>query len=535
MRPLSCTSMLRSAALVGLVVLAGAPGCRSAYYGVLEQVGVQKRHILEDRIEDGREAQQQAQEQFQDAFERFKTATSFEGGDLEDTYRGLAAELEESETRAADVRERIASIEQVAGDLFEEWEDEIGQISRADLRRKSSAQLQQTRTRYAKLLAVMKKAERKMEPVLVAFRDQVLFLKHNLNASAIASLETPGGRHPARRGRAGARPLRLDSRGRRLPGHARAGLRVASPRPSIRQLECAVAVADALHFGRAARACAITQPALSAQIQAFEELLGLRLFERGRRGVIVTTAGAPVIEQARAALAGLDRLVESAESQAEPLTGTLRLGVIPTVAPYLLPPLLPAVRRAWPKLRLVLREEQTSAWSSSSRSVRSTCCCWRYPSSAQVSKSWRCCATPSCSWPRPRTRSRAGAGRSPSLRWPTRRSCCSRTAIACARKRSRCVAGPAPRRPAAIQATSLTTLVQMVANGLGVTLLPERALASSCGRTPAWWRVPSNGRSPSRTLGLAWRPGAARAGEYRLLGQTLAAALAARGGKKRRA
>ena len=189
MRPLSCTTMLRSAVLVGLVALAGAPGCRSAYYGVLEQVGVQKRHILKDRIEDGREAQQEAQEQFQDAFERFKTATSFEGGDLEDTYRGLAAELADSEARAADVRERIASIEQVAGDLFEEWEGEIGQISRADLRRKSTAQLQQTRTRYAKLLAVMKKAERKMEPVLVAFRDQVLFLKHNLNASAIASLE----------------------------------------------------------------------------------------------------------------------------------------------------------------------------------------------------------------------------------------------------------------------------------------------------------------------------------------------------------
>ncbi len=186
MRGLHCASVR----LPTLVALAAVFGCSSMYYGALEQVGIQKRHILKDRIEDGREAQQDAQEQFQDAFERFKTATSFEGGKLEDTYHGLAAELEASEARAADVRERIASIEEVAGDLFAEWEAEIAQISRADLRKKSSQQLAQTRTRYGKLLAVMKRAERKMEPVLVAFRDQVLFLKHNLNASAIASLET---------------------------------------------------------------------------------------------------------------------------------------------------------------------------------------------------------------------------------------------------------------------------------------------------------------------------------------------------------
>jgi hypothetical protein len=182
--------MARLPALACLAALPVALGCSSVYYGALEQVGIQKRHILQGRIEDGREAQQDAQEQFQDAFERFKTATTFEGGDLEDTYRALAAELEDSEARAADVRERIASIEEVAGDLFEEWEGEIAQISRADLRQKSSTQLRQTEARYAKLLAAMKKAERKMDPVLVAFRDQVLFLKHNLNAKAIASLET---------------------------------------------------------------------------------------------------------------------------------------------------------------------------------------------------------------------------------------------------------------------------------------------------------------------------------------------------------
>jgi hypothetical protein len=182
--------MARLAAFGRVLALTALCACSSLYYGALEQVGIQKRHILADRIEDGREAQQDAQEQFEDAFERFKTATRFEGGELEDTYRALAGELEDSEARAAEVRERIDAIEQVAGDLFEEWEAEIGQISRADLRQKSGAQLRQTRARYAKLLAAMQKAERKMTPVLVAFRDQVLFLKHNLNAKAIASLET---------------------------------------------------------------------------------------------------------------------------------------------------------------------------------------------------------------------------------------------------------------------------------------------------------------------------------------------------------
>jgi LysR family hydrogen peroxide-inducible transcriptional activator len=309
---------------------------------------------------------------------------------------------------------------------------------------------------------------------------------------------------------------------------------VSPPRPSIRQLECAVAVADALHFGRAARACAITQPALSAQIQAFEELLGLRLFERGRRAVIVTSAGAPVIEQARAALAALDRLVESAQNEAEPLTGTLRLGVIPTVAPYLLPPLLPAVRAAWPKLRLVLREEQTA------RLVEQL---------ALGALDLLLLALPV---------ERAGLEELALLRDPfvfvapaahplaRRRGPIAESALAdqeillledghCLRAQALEVCRRARASvPGRVQATSLTTLVQMVANGLGVTLLPERALAlelrADAGLVARRFQKPA----PSRTIGLAWRPGAARAGEYRLLGQTLAAALAERGRRDRR-
>ncbi len=131
-------------------------------------------------------------------------------------------------------------------------------------------------------------------------------------------------------------------------------------RPSLRQLEYAVAVAEARHFGRAARASAVTQPALSAQIQALEEILGVRIFERSRRGVIVTGPGEAVIERARAALRAVDDVVEAARRVSDPWTGPLHLGVIPTVAPYLLPRWLPLVRERHPALQLFLHEDQTS-------------------------------------------------------------------------------------------------------------------------------------------------------------------------------
>ena len=172
-----------------LSLAVGAVACRSIYYDAMERVGKHKRHILRDRVEDGRQDQAEAQEQFQSAYERFKAASGYDGGDLEGLYNSLNGELEESEEKAEAVRSRIASIEQVAADLFEEWEGEIGMISNASLRRSSQNSLRETKRRYAQLIAAMKRAESKMGPVLTAFRDQVLFLKHNLNARAIASLE----------------------------------------------------------------------------------------------------------------------------------------------------------------------------------------------------------------------------------------------------------------------------------------------------------------------------------------------------------
>ncbi|KAB2882410.1 MAG: LysR family transcriptional regulator, partial [Kofleriaceae bacterium] len=123
---------------------------------------------------------------------------------------------------------------------------------------------------------------------------------------------------------------------------------------TLRQLEYVVAVADHRSFRRAAEACAVTQPALSAQVAQLEQAIGAQIFERDRRKVLVTPTGAEIVARARATLTQAAQVIEAARTAAQPLTGTLRLGVIPTIAPYLLPLVLPAVRVAYPKLRLVL-------------------------------------------------------------------------------------------------------------------------------------------------------------------------------------
>jgi len=169
-----------------LVLVLG--GCRSIYYGTMETFGYHKRDLLVSRVEDARDAQQAAKDQFQSALEKFSDVTGFEGGKLEAKYNQLRAELDASESKAKAVRKRIADVENVAGALFDEWESELGQYSDENLRRSSREKLEQTRQRYSQLIGAMKRAETKMEPVLSVFRDQVLFLKHNLNAQAIASL-----------------------------------------------------------------------------------------------------------------------------------------------------------------------------------------------------------------------------------------------------------------------------------------------------------------------------------------------------------
>lgn len=168
-----------------LVLLAG---CSSAYYKTMESFGVEKRDILVDRVEEARDAQDSASEQFASALEQFRATVNFDGGDLEKIYDRLNSEYENSVSEAQDVSSRIDAVEQVATDLFEEWNQELEQYSRKDLRNSSARLLKDTRTRYDRLMKSMRRAETSMQPVLDAFHDQVLFLKHNLNARAIGAL-----------------------------------------------------------------------------------------------------------------------------------------------------------------------------------------------------------------------------------------------------------------------------------------------------------------------------------------------------------
>jgi hypothetical protein len=163
-------------------------GCRSAYYSTMEAFGVAKRDILAQRVTDARDAQAEARDQFADALEAFRSVQDFDGGDLEKLYRKLRRELDESEAAVAAVKNRIVQVERVSGDLFREWRTEARSMEDRELRAESERLLAETQERYQTLIAAMKRAESRMDPVLSRFRDRVTFLKHNLDARAIASL-----------------------------------------------------------------------------------------------------------------------------------------------------------------------------------------------------------------------------------------------------------------------------------------------------------------------------------------------------------
>ena len=173
-----------------VTVLIFLVGCSSAYYGTMEKLGYHKRDLMVDRVEAAKDAQEDAKEQFKSALEKFSSVLKVDGGELEDKYEQLKTAYDESNDRAETVRDRIESVEDVSEALFDEWQTELDQYTSDSLRRSSALKLKQTRRQYTQLIGAMKRAEKKMEPVLSAFQDQVLFLKHNLNAKAIASLQT---------------------------------------------------------------------------------------------------------------------------------------------------------------------------------------------------------------------------------------------------------------------------------------------------------------------------------------------------------
>lgn len=171
---------------LSLVLLAG---CRSAYYSTWEKLGVYKRDLLKKRVVAARDDQKEAGQQFKDALTRLKELYGFQGGNLEKVYNSLKSDFDRSTAKAESVRKRVKDVESVSADLFSEWETELKQISAANLRDKSREQLRETKRRYETLHDALKRAENSMEPVLTQFRDQVLFLKHNLNAQALSSLQ----------------------------------------------------------------------------------------------------------------------------------------------------------------------------------------------------------------------------------------------------------------------------------------------------------------------------------------------------------
>ncbi len=177
---------------VAVMLLAGcnvAEKVRDVGFDSLEKIGFERREILVRRVDKARDAQVDAKEEFADALEELKALVGFDGGDLEKAYRKAADAYEDAEAAAAEVNDRITKVERVADSLFREWEAEIAEYKDQGYARESRMKLRQTRERTQLVVAAMHKASVTMDPVLATLRDQMLYLKHNLNARALGSLD----------------------------------------------------------------------------------------------------------------------------------------------------------------------------------------------------------------------------------------------------------------------------------------------------------------------------------------------------------
>lgn len=179
--------MLLRALIISLLAMLSA--CETTYFNAMEEMGIHKRDILIDRIEDAQQSQQEGQEQFKTALEQFKEVVNFEGGELEGMYEKLNDAYEDSVDAADTISKRIDKVDSVAEALFDEWNGELKDYTNSNLKRDSERQLKNTKRRYSRLLVAMRKAESSITPVLNMLRDNTLYLKHNLNARAISSLK----------------------------------------------------------------------------------------------------------------------------------------------------------------------------------------------------------------------------------------------------------------------------------------------------------------------------------------------------------
>lgn len=183
--------MMRTLSLILMIIVSSscARKMREVKYNAYELVGVEKRDLFKREVKNVKEEQEDTGEAFKDALTRLKEMYNFDGGDFEKQHTKLKSSYEDAREEAADLKGRIKTVNDIAGDLFAEWKKEISEISASDLKKKSKKQLSQTQERFKELQAQMSSAQKKIDPVLTKLKDQVLFLKHNLNAKAIAGLK----------------------------------------------------------------------------------------------------------------------------------------------------------------------------------------------------------------------------------------------------------------------------------------------------------------------------------------------------------
>jgi LysR family transcriptional regulator, hydrogen peroxide-inducible genes activator len=288
--------------------------------------------------------------------------------------------------------------------------------------------------------------------------------------------------------------------------------------PTIKQLQYLVALQQHGHFGKAAAACYVTQSTLSAGLRELESLIGVTLVERSRRIVRFTALGESIVEKARRVVREAEELGEMVRAAGKPLSGVLRMSVIPTIAPFLLPQLLPSLRRDWPDLKLYLREETSAAACESLVRGRSDCVLLALPyacgdvETAVLFDDRLFLAFPGGeSHPATVTAAEIDEGR---LLLLEDGHCLKDHALSACNR-------PELRAEAAMLGTSLHTLVQMVDNNLGVTLLPEMAITAGILNGTSIDARPLDADHPSRTIAILWRRGSPRMKEFQLLANVL--------------
>jgi LysR family hydrogen peroxide-inducible transcriptional activator len=292
--------------------------------------------------------------------------------------------------------------------------------------------------------------------------------------------------------------------------------------PTLRQLRYLVAVVERRHFGRAAEACLVSQSTLSAGIQELEQLLGGQLLERTRRSVAPTPLGREIARRAKALLGDAEDLVDTARAAQDPMSGSVQLGVIPTIGPFLLPSAMPDLRARFPTLKVYLREEQTLRLIEKLHTgeIDAVILALPFPlddlESLEIGtdRFWVVC--PADHRLAARKSVRAEEMEIDDLLLLEDGHCLREHALAACSLEG-------GRRNAAFQGTSLHTLVQMVANGLGVTLVPQMALNAGILRGLDVALRPLESDAPYRKIGLVWRRTSGRKETYRRLGDALTA------------